>query len=112
MKKLAGGVIGLAALFFGMNPTYGQDSKNEQLKVTKRTYMERFEPNLVKSIDERLELKKARIAEMKKNRFILDTLDISERRRRALQKDLKENPFSRRLSKTLAETDFTEEMED
>lgn len=112
MKKLANCTVGLATLFFGMHTITAQNPEKEELKITKRTYMERFEPRLIKSVEERLALKQLRIAEMRRKMFILDSLDISERRRKALQKDLHNNPFSHRLSKTLADVEFGNEIED
>lgn len=74
--------------------------------------MERFEPQLIKSVEERMALKQSRIAEMRRKMIILDSLDISERRRKALQKDLRNNPFSHRLTKTLSAIEFVDEVED
>jgi len=56
--------------------------------------MFKFEPNFLATAEQR----KARIDHARK---ILDTLDISERRRRKLLKDLYKNGVSERLSKTL-----------
>lgn len=111
MKNLASCTLVWVALLLGVPALNAQNSENEEVKVTKRTYMERFEPRLIKSVEERLALKQLRIAEMRKKMRILDSLDISERRRRALQNDLHENPFSHRLSKTWADIDFTKEEE-
>ncbi|WP_299537124.1 hypothetical protein [Ulvibacterium sp.] len=112
MKKLANCAFGLFTLFLGLHTLTAQNTGKEELKVTKRTYMERFEPRLIKSVEERLALKQMRIAEMHQKMLLLDSLDISERKRRALQNDLNENPFSHRLSKTLAKIEYLDETED
>ncbi|WP_425237105.1 hypothetical protein [Ulvibacterium sp.] len=112
MKKLANCTLGLATLFFGVQTTKAQNSEREESTITERTYMERFEPQLIKSVEERLALKQLRIAEMRRKMTILDSLDISERKRKALLKDLRNNPFSHRLSKTLSNIEFVDEVED
>jgi len=60
----------------------------------------KFEPGFQESNEERM-------AEIRRKRAILDTLDISERKRRRLLKDLYKNQISERLSKALlADTEF------
>ncbi len=83
---------------------------NENTNVKKHTVMDRFEPKLVVPHEERIALKE------KYNEFIvnakvaIDTLQISDRKRRRLLKDLKESPFSNRLSKVMmVETQFEED---
>ncbi len=112
MKKLANCAFGLATLFLGVQTTKAQNSEREESTITERTYMERFEPQLIKSVEERLALKQLRIAEMRRKMTILDSLDISERKRKELQQDLRNNPFSHRLSKTLSNIEFVDEVED
>ena len=51
-------------------------------------------------------VKKKRMATIKRRRGILDTLDISERRRERLLKELLDNPFSARLNKAVADIEF------
>ena len=81
-------------------------AQNTDIKVQKYTLMERFEPNLVVSMEDRIQLKKGRIAETNRTKELLDTLDISDRKRRKLLKDLRLSPFSNRLSKVIAEAKF------
>lgn len=88
-----------------------QKIENQEVEVTKHTIMERFEPELMLSAEERLELKDERVAEIKRRREILDTLDISERKREKLIRDLLKNPNSPRLSRTLAEIEFEDKNE-
>ena len=60
----------------------------------------KFEPDFLQSNEERM-------AEIRHKRSILDTLDISERKRRRLLKDLYKNLDSERLSKALwVDTEF------
>lgn len=81
-------------------------AQNTEIKVQKYTVMERFEPNLVVSVEDRIQLKKDRIVETSRTKELLDTLDISNRKRRKLLKDLQLSPFSNRLSKVVAEAKF------
>lgn len=93
-----------ATQLFAQNSVPGKDSHN--VKVKKYTVMEQYEPELVLSIDERVRLKEERIATIKRRRGILDTLDISERRRERLLKALVKNPFSDKLNKAVADIEF------
>ena len=85
------------------------ESEKKSPEVTKYTVMERFEPRLMPSAEERLKFKEVRVAEINRRREILDTLDISERKREKLLSDLLKDPFSTRLSRTLAEIEFEED---
>ncbi|MGB5553760.1 MAG: hypothetical protein WBM83_03810 [Flavobacteriaceae bacterium] len=65
----------------------------------------KFEPNFT-------DLNEQRMAEISHTRAILDTLDISDRKRRQLLKELYKNGISQKLSKALwVETTF-EDIED
>ncbi|UWX56471.1 hypothetical protein NYZ99_09950 [Maribacter litopenaei] len=56
---------------------------------------------------DRLALKEERIAYQRQAKLILDTLDISDRKRRRLLKELRRNPFSKNLDKIImAESHF------
>jgi hypothetical protein len=77
------------------------------VKVQRHTIMERFEPELVVTAEERMEKKQERIADTEMKLRILDTLDISNRKKRKLLLDLKYSPFSDRLNKaTVVDTEF------
>ncbi len=66
----------------------------------------KFEPNFMASVAERRE-------HIRRTRAILDTLDIPERRRRKLLRDLHKNGLTKRLSKALvAEIKFEDEIEE
>ena len=91
-----------------------QKEKEESLnkvKITKYTVMSKFESDLVISAEEREEKKQQRILDTYRRKELLDTMDISARKRRKLLKDLRKTPFSDRLSKAtvIVETDFEEE---
>ncbi len=110
IKKFPLKTLGLLCMITGTSAFAQQklqdDTKN--MEVTKYTVMERFEPGLVLSTEERVELKEAYKAERELRREIIDTLHITERKREKLLNDLAKNPFSARLSRTLtlAEIEF------
>ena len=85
------------------------EKKAVVLKVKKRTIMERYEPDLVLSPEERLQLKQDRLATIKKRRAVIDTLDISDRKRRRLLKELYLSPLSDRWDKVVADITYEEE---
>ena len=85
------------------------DTLGKKLKVEKWTILEEYEPDMILSAEDRISLKKKRIVEAKRRKGILDTMDISDRKRKRLLKDLYKNPFSDRLMKTLADTKFEDE---
>lgn len=83
-----------------------KDTLGKKLKVEKRTVLEEYEPDMILSAKDRMDLKKKRMVEAKRRQGILDTLDIPDRKRKKLLKDLYKNPFSERLLKTLADAKF------
>lgn len=101
---------------FGMLSSYsllGQDSifkmAGEKQLVKKYTIMERFEPDLILTVSEREKLKAERFAEIQTKMRIIDTMDLSARKREKLIHDLVNDPFSFRLSKTLVDSRFGED---
>lgn len=82
--------------------------KNE-LTVEKRTVLERFDSDLVISPEARMKLKMERVATIKKRLEIIDTLNISERQRRRLLKELYLSPFSDKWNKVIVDLEFEEE---
>ncbi len=80
--------------------------QKKEVSVQRHTIMERFEPDLMVPLQERIALKKQRVADAQRTRELLDTLDISERKREKLLNDLEETPFSNRLTKTIADSKF------
>lgn len=107
MKTYTLGTCFLAFLLLGIYDVSAQEKEKKTIAVQKYTIMDQFEPDLVKPVSERLELKEQRIAHQKNTKKILDTLDISDRKRRRLLRELKRNPFSEHLDKIImAESHF------
>ena len=98
-------------LLEGRAQSIEKDSTGQKLKVEKWTILEEYEPDMILSTEDRINLKKKRIVEAKRRKGILDSLDITDRKRKKLLKDLRNNPFSDRLMKTLADAKF-EDAED
>lgn len=71
--------------------------------------MERFEPELIISVQKRAEMKRERISDAEYTLSVLDTMKISNRKRRLLLRDLKYNPVSERLNKFIVDTKFEED---
>ncbi|TMM57266.1 hypothetical protein FEE95_12325 [Maribacter algarum] len=119
--------LSLCAFFFASASIYGQQSISEpatvkktvslkidksNVKVQRHTVMSRFEPEIASTEEKRLEKRHNRIAETERKLSIIDTLDISKRRKKALLRDLEYTPFSDRLNKaTLVDTKFEESTE-
>ena len=111
VKTLAIIVILLtASQSFAQKASVKIDTSN--IRVQRLTFMERFEPESVISMKQRMAQKKERIAETEWKIGVIDTLDISERKRRLLFKDLKHNPHSNRLQKATATTSFEDDADD
>lgn len=112
MKKLAKKFLLALFVVFGTFTLAAQDSTiviAKNMKVKKRTVLERFDTDMVKSAEERTAMKEARLAKVKKLVSILDTFDISERRRDKIFRDLIQSPFSDRVSKIIVELKFEDE---
>ena len=89
-----------------------KESSIHQINTTliqKHTIMERFEPGYVVSAQERADMKRKRIANEGYTLSVLDTMKISNRKRKQLLRDLKFSPFSDRLSKFIVDTRFDDE---
>lgn len=100
-------------LLIGSSDLMAQDSvalpSTNELKIRERTVLGQFESNLVLSADERLKKKLERRELIAKRRAIIDTLDISQRRRKRLLKELYNSPFTTRWDKVIASMDFEED---
>ena len=72
-----------------------------KVKVQRHTVMSRFEPEIASTEQARMEKRQKRIAETEYKLRVLDTLDISERKRRMLLRDLRYTPYSNRLNKAV-----------
>lgn len=112
MKKQLFLIIGCIGMLSSYS-VFGQDSDykmaGERPTVKKYTIMERFEPDLILTASEREKMRAERFAEIQTKMRILDTMDISDRKREKLMNDLVKDPFSFRLSKTLADIKFGED---
>ena len=101
MKKIVV-LLGYILLFFmGTISLSAQNKPQRKNQITTQNLEEdegplmfKFDPNYLSSTAKRLE-------EMAQTRLILDTLDISENRRKKLLKDLYKNGLTKRLSKAL-----------
>ena len=113
MKKLTllGGVF--IYLLLGVNTTFAQDADSINAKINKRTLLNQFESDYVLSVSERIALKQSRIAFQYRTREILDSLDISDKKRKRLIEELKRNPFSEKIQTVIAsETKSDNNIED
>lgn len=106
-----------AILCMGFNLTiYAQEATStaqaEEIKVRKHTVLGQYEPEMVIPADERIQLKSNRIATIKMKREIIDTLDISDRKRRQLLKELYRSPFTYKWDKVIATLEAEDEEEE
>ncbi len=107
-------VMTLCLLLLGICTALGQTTaknpEKKQIKVQKHTVMERFDPELVIPVEDRIQLKKDRIVEFRRTKELLDTLSISKRKKRKLMRDLKRSPiFTERLNKVIADNTFEDD---
>lgn len=99
----------IAGTSFGLAQDTAKQIEKKNIKVQKHTVMEKFEPELVISVEDRIQLKQERIVQLKETKELLDTLSISKRKKRKLMRDLRRSPiFSDRLNKVIAENKFEE----
>jgi len=110
--KLARG-LNLIVLFLiavGLNAQSDmQSTQKENLNVQKYTVMEKFESDFMLSVEERKQLKLERREIAAHRKSVLDTLNISDRRRQRLLRELNENPFSDKINRTFAEIEFEDD---
>ncbi|MEX0290638.1 MAG: hypothetical protein AB3N14_16150 [Flavobacteriaceae bacterium] len=108
------GLVIFLCLCGSMTSVVAQETKEankKEIKVKKKTVMEQYEPEMILTVDDRIKLKKDRLALIKKRRSIIDTLDISDRRKRRLLKELYRTPHSYKWEKLIADIEFEEEEE-
>ena len=113
MKKLSILSVFGCLLCFGGQQLQAQQQEQKETPSKKVVIEEeeegptmfKFEPDFLVTAEQR----KARISHARK---ILDTMNISDRRRRKLLKDLYKNGISERLSKTLYADTKYEDIED
>lgn len=127
MKKSKCLALSLYVCFLGIVSVSAQETVSETtaeksiiftidkstIKVQQHTIMERFEPEMVISVKERLQKKLNRATDTEVKICILDTLDVSAHKKNKLFLDLKYAPYSERLHKaTLAEIQVDDETVD
>jgi hypothetical protein len=119
-------ILSLSAFLFTAVFSFGQETKSKavtvkktetlkidksNVKVQRHTVMSRFDTEIASSEEERMSKRQERIADTEQKLSILDTLDISNRKRKALLKDLKYTPYSTRLNKATVVTKYESEEE-
>ncbi len=104
-------VVGFLLFLIGTHGIMAQEYSTPTQEVKKYTVMELYEPDLILSVAERKQLKEKRQHSIAVKKRILDTLDISERRRQRLLKALDKNPFSNGLNRAMAEIEFVDDTE-
>ena len=88
------------------------NAKSNEVRVKKYTVLSQYEPELVVPAQERLQLKYERLNTIKERRAIIDTLSLSDRKRRKLLKELYRSPFSNHWDKLVADIEEEEEEEE
>ena len=81
-------------------------AQKEEVKVVKRTLMEKYEPEMILTAEDRAQLKLERLARIQKRHRIIDTLKISERKKRGLLRELYRSPHSYKWDKLIADLEF------
>lgn len=107
MKNISFRIICIVLLVLGIGNIYAQDQPKKQIDLsyldeTNEPAMFKFEPDFIAKNKQR----KVAIAHTRK---IIDTLNVTDRKRQRLLKDLYKNGLSKRLKKALfVETKFEE----
>jgi hypothetical protein len=112
MKRIPFLVGCITLLLLGASSAYAQSDSHLQSKIDVKNpeeedegpIMFKFEPNYISAIESRREA-------IVKTKQLLDTLDISENKRRKLLKDLYKNEATKRLSKVLVANTSFEDVE-
>ena len=89
-----------------------EKTTNKEVRVKKHTVLAQFEPELVVPVEERMHLKNERLNTIKERRAIIDTLTLSDRKRRKLLKELYRSPFSYHWDKIIADIEEEDELEE
>lgn len=87
------------------------NSEDSSSTVQRYTVMEKFAPDLVIPVDERKRLKEERKQMVVQQKNVLDTMNISDRRRSRLLRELNKNPFSDRINRAFADIKFEDDPE-
>ncbi|MEA1786387.1 hypothetical protein U1E44_09815 [Arenibacter sp. GZD96] len=102
-KKYISTALGTAmVLFLGVSICNAQTeavlTAPEKITVQRLSFLERFEPEMTLTGKERLQKKKEHYALMAQQRAVIDTLSISNRKKKKLQKLVYRAPYSDRLT--------------
>ncbi|HEA80699.1 hypothetical protein LCGC14_0128680 [marine sediment metagenome] len=97
---MLGGV--LLCCLMSISTVVAQDSLQSDTRVKQRMLLNQFESDYVLTANERVALKQARLAYQYRIRKILDSIDISEGKRRRLLQELKRNPLSEKVQAVIA----------
>ena len=102
MKKITilGGV--LLCFIMSVSTVQAQDSPRSDVRVKQRMLLNQFESDYVLTANERVALKQARLAYQYRMKELLDSIDISEGKRRRLLQELKRNPLSEKVQAVIA----------
>ncbi len=111
MEKLHICGFGLIIFFFSTLQLTAQSTDNTSVKVQRYTIMEKFAPDIMPTAEERRQKKIKHLADTELKARVLDTMDISNRKRKRLLIDLYKTPYSDRLKQALAEVNF-EDVDD
>lgn len=107
--KLLLAAVVVLAVCTGSTAQDSVPARPQQLKVKKHTVLAQYEDQMVLSAEERLRLKQERRELVLKRRAILDTLDISESRRRRLLRELYRSPFSTKWERLVTDLDIEDQ---
>lgn len=103
-------ILGLSCM--AVPQLYAQDSvalpSAQELKIRERTFLAQFESNLVETADKRFQRKLDRRDLILKRHAIIDSLDISEYRKKRLLKELYHSPHSFRWERLVAKLEIEE----
>ena len=110
-RALAIGVFLFGSVTVSAQATSNKKVKKE-VKVQRHTIMERFAPDISLTAEQRKEKKVQHLKDIQLKKSVLDTMDISERRRQKLMADLLKTPYSNRLYKAMADVKFEEDDDD
>lgn len=110
MKKLT--IFGSVLLYMilCMNTAFAQDSLQFDARVKQRMLLNQFESDYVLTASERVALKQSRLAYQYRMKEILDSMDISDGRRKRLIQELKRNPFSEKVQAVIANRTKSDEV--
>lgn len=116
LPKLKGAVI-LMLMPWGLSADlHGQAARTEgpvtdTVSVEFKTLLERYEIGYVPPREERLRLKKERKSLVAFRKSVIDTLPVSNRRKKRLLKELYTTPFTEEWTKVLVDLEFEDPLE-